>query len=200
MNKRIFGLAIIGILAGVLIVNIIQDERAKNEAKQQMENMLTEADGYDAERILSQGAAKGDIPPDFELETLDGETVKLSDLSGKKVLLNFWASWCGPCKAEMPHMENFFKEKADQHNVEIIAVNMTQSEKIGDKREKVEKFREEYGLTFPILLDIDGDVERQYGIIAIPTTFFIGTNGVIQNKIVGPMDEEMMEKLVKELN
>ena len=71
------------------------------------------------------GFKPGDTPPDFELATLSGELVRLSDYKGKKVILNFWASWCGPCKAEMPHMEKYYKKNKDAENVEIIAVNLT---------------------------------------------------------------------------
>ena len=82
--------------------------------------------------------------------------MKLSDLKGKKVILNFWASWCGPCKAEMPHMQKYYKKYKDNDNVEIIAVNLTKAERRGMKG--VEEFIEAYGLTFPIPLDKEGTV------------------------------------------
>ncbi|MBS4178321.1 redoxin domain-containing protein [Lederbergia citrea] len=201
MTKKIFGIALIGILASILIVNIIQDAREKKNNAAVNEEFLIENAGDD-EYIdaISEGLAEGDIPPDFELTTFDKEKVRLSDYKGKKVILNFWASWCGPCKAEMPHMEKFYQEKAKDLNVEIIAVNLTNSEHGLNKLDKVQKFIHDYGLTFPIPLDETGEVGDTYRTITIPTSYIIDTKGLISKKIMGPMDEEMMEKLVKDID
>ncbi|MBS4195447.1 redoxin domain-containing protein [Lederbergia citri] len=197
MTKKIFGLSLVAILAGILIVNLIQDARAKKidtfEQEKYAIDSTNEVEG------LNEGLSQGDIPPDFELTTLEGEKVRLSDFNGKKVILNFWATWCPPCRAEMPHMENFYKKHAEKMNVEIIAVNLTAEERGGNGPEKVKKFIEEYGITFRVPLDEAGEVADKYRIIPIPTSYLIGTNGVVQKKILGPMDEEMMVKLVKDL-
>ncbi|MGX5583179.1 thiol:disulfide interchange protein [Bacillus thuringiensis] len=134
--------------------------------------------------------------PDFELTKLDGTNVKLSDLKGKKVILNFWATWCGPCQQEMPDMEAFYKEHKE--NVEILAINYTPSEK-GGGEEKVSNFAKEKGITFPILLDKNIDVTTAYKVITIPTSYFIDTKGVIQDKFIGPMTQKEMEKRVAKL-
>ena len=105
---------------------------------------------------------KGSIPPDFELSTMAGDVVKLSDFKGKKVILNFWASWCGPCKAEMPHMQKYYKKYKESDNVEIIAVNLTTEERRGLKG--VKEFIEIYDLTFPIPLDKEGTANEDYQI------------------------------------
>ena len=144
------------------------------------------------------GLEKGKASPNFELPTLSGENMKLTDYKGKIVILNFWASWCGPCKVEMPHMQNYYKKNKDAANVEIIAVNMTSEERGGQK--SIQKFVKEYGLTFPILLDNDGEVLDLYNIITIPITYVIDTDGVISQKILGPMDEKMINELVENLN
>ena len=96
------------------------------------------------EIIARNGIEIGKSAPDFELTKLDGTNVKLSDLKGKKVILNFWATWCGPCQQEMPDMEAFYKEHKE--NVEILAVNYTPSEKVGE--EKVSNFIKEKELLF----------------------------------------------------
>lgn len=200
MTKKIFGLTLVALLACVLIVNIIQDARAKKEdIAVQEQYYIDSPNDVEGMEEYNEGVTEGDIPPDFELMTLDGEKIRLSDFNGKKVILNFWATWCPPCRAEMPHMENFYKKNAEKLNVEIIAVNLTANEKGGNGPEKVKKFIEDYGLTFHVPLDEEGEVGDKYRIIPIPTSFLIGTNGVIQKKILGPMDEEMMEKLVKDL-
>ena len=148
------------------------------------------------EIIARNGIEIGKSAPDFELTKLDGTNVKLSDLKGKKVILNFWATWCGPCQQEMPDMEAFYKKHKD--NVEILAINYTPSEK-GGGVEKVSNFAKEKGITFPILLDKNIDVTTAYKVITIPTSYFIDTKGVIQDKFIGPMTQKEMEKRVAKL-
>jgi len=120
----------------------------------------------------------GKLAPDFELQSLDGKTVSLSDFRGKAVLLNFWATWCGPCRAEMPFLQQVHEEWADKGLV-ILAVN------IGEGQSEVEEFMEEFGLSFLALLDTDREVALQYNVRAIPTTYFIDKEGVIQELKVG---------------
>ncbi|ARO58232.1 MULTISPECIES: redoxin domain-containing protein [Bacillus cereus group] len=148
------------------------------------------------EIIARNGIEIGKSAPDFELTKLDGTNVKLSDLKGKKVILNFWATWCGPCQQEMPDMEAFYKEHKE--NVEILAINYTPSEK-GGGEEKVSNFAKEKGITFPVLLDKNIDVTTAYKVITIPTSYFIDTKGVIQDKFIGPMTQKEMEKRVAKL-
>lgn len=144
---------------------------------------------------LKTGIEEGNIAPDFQLTTIDGKSMKLSEQRGKKVFLNFWATWCPPCRAEMPDMENFYKDQKNNSFV-ILAVNYTTQEK---NKDDVQRFVEDFGLTFPILLDLDGSISSHYQIFTIPTTFVIDSNGVIQKKIVGPLNKEMMEKLVSSI-
>lgn len=131
---------------------------------------------------------------DFELQTLDGETIRLSYYEGKKVVLNFWATWCPPCKAEMPHLQKFYEEHHEE--VEIIAVNLTS---IDNGKDRVALFIEDYQLTFPIPLDEEGVYGDVYEAITIPTSYFIDTEGKIVQKVVGPMDEQMLERITSEI-
>ena len=149
-----------------------------------------------AENPVNQGTGKGDAAPDFTLTTLDGKEVSLSDYKGKKVVLNFWTSWCPPCKAEMPHMQNYYEDMSEEANVEILAVNLTNKDNGVDE---VSSFVEDYGLTFPIPMDEEGQIGNAYKVIPIPTTYMIDTNGIIQNMIVGPMNEEMLIDSVDKL-
>ncbi|MEH6890209.1 TlpA disulfide reductase family protein [Bacillus sp. JJ864] len=148
------------------------------------------------EVIAQNGIEIGKVAPDFELSKLDGTKVKLSDLKGKKVIVNFWATWCGPCQREMPDMQEFYSKY--QKDVEILAVNYTASEGT-DGKEKVRKFAEEKGVTFPILLDTDIKVTTTYKVLTIPTSYFVDTKGVIQDKFIGPMTVQEMEKRVADL-
>ena len=201
MKRNFFGFMLIVVLAGIVIVNVLQDiQEKKKETLAQEETLTQSASDEVSAGSISKGLSQGDIPPDFELKTLDGKTIRLSEYKGEKVILNFWASWCPPCKAEMPHMENYYKTKAKEKNVEILAVNLTNVERGGNKLEIVKNFVNEYGLTFPILLDENGEVGNTYQTITIPTSYLIDTKGLIYKKVVGPMDEEMIEKLVKEMD
>ena len=151
------------------------------------------------------GLNNGDTPPDFTLTSLDGNDVTLSELRGKKVVLNFWATWCPPCKAEMPHMQNYYEQYAKKDNVEIIAVNLTSEERdvtVDAKIDSVMTFRDSFDLTFPILLDQDPkkSVGIAYQILTIPTTYFIDSNGYIQRAIRGPMNVEMLKQYVDALD
>ena len=122
----------------------------------------------------------GFAAPDFELETLDGELVRLSDLEGQVVVVNFWATWCAPCRAEMPAIQQVFSQYADRGLV-VLAVNTTYN----DSADAAAEFVEEYGLSFPVLLDKDAGVSRLYQLQGTPTTFFIGRDGLVQDVVLG---------------
>lgn len=143
--------------------------------------------------IAEIGLQEGNKAPDFQLKTLNGNDVKLSDLQGTKVILNFWATWCPPCKAEIPHMQDFY-ESRNKTEVEILAVNLTASEKnLGN----IKEFVRDRNVTFPVLLDQDGDVGDQFRALTIPTSYLIDSNGIVRKKIIGPMDKEMMNQLIE---
>ncbi len=128
---------------------------------------------------------QGFLAPDFSLETTDGQIIRLSELRGKTVVLNFWATWCPPCRAEMPTLERIAQEYADQ-DVILLGINLN----FLDKAAEIQAFLEKYGITFPILLDRQGEVARLYEISALPTTFFIGPDGMIRYVVIGgPISE-----------
>lgn len=122
---------------------------------------------------------KGFSAPHFILYDLENKEFTLSDFRGKVVLLNFWASWCGPCRMEMPSMETIYKELKDK-GFEILAVNLDRG-----GPEKVKGFVSNYKLTFPILLDSGGKIAIKYRITALPTSFLLDQKGIIREKIVG---------------
>ena len=122
--------------------------------------------------------------PEFSLYDLSGSQVGLSDFRGKVVLVNFWATWCAPCRREIPSMERLYRMRRDE-GFEIVAVN---TERISAS--KVASFVEKYGMSFPILLNPQGDVGSRYRVRAIPTSFLLDKNGVISWKIVGGREWE----------
>lgn len=132
---------------------------------------------------------KGFLAPDFTLETLAGETLTLSDFRGQGVLVNLWASWCGPCRAEMPAMQRVYDQYKDQGFV-VLAVNITSQ----DSLTNAVAFAEEHNLTYPILLDVRGEVADAYNMRAFPSSYFVDKDGIITEVIIGgPMAEALLE-------
>lgn len=154
--------------------------------------------------ITPEGSTtQGDIPapqvgfqaPDFELETFAGDRYLLSDLRGKPVLINFWASWCPPCRSEMPAIQKVYDEFRDQGFV-VLGVNSTHQDNLGDAI----TFTQIRKLTFPILLDRDGSVGNLYEVRALPSTFFVDSNGIIQDVVVGgPIAEALLRIRAEQL-
>ncbi|MED1864763.1 redoxin domain-containing protein [Fictibacillus nanhaiensis] len=142
------------------------------------------------------GLKRGSTAPNFSLKTLDGKQVDLKDYRGKKIILNFWATWCPPCREEMPEMEKFYKDYKKQ-DVEILAVNLEYSE---TNTEKVSKFVQEYKLSFPIPLDEKNTIGKQYRAVSIPTSYFIDENGIVCNSHIGPMDYKFMKNEINTMN
>ena len=136
---------------------------------------------------------EGFLAPDFTLERLDGEEIRLSDLRGKVVLLNFWATWCPPCRSEMPAFQEAYADYEEEGFV-ILAVNATRQ----DTPEKVVAFIAEYGLSFPVVLDEKGEVNQLYLVQSLPTSFFIDEEGIIQEVVIGGIAEAMVRSRVEE--
>ena len=154
-------------------------------------------------RVSSQDALAGEsaVPrvgfraPDFELSTPQGTQISLSDLRGQAVIINLWASWCPPCRAEMPALQKVY-ETYHKQGLEILAVNATNQ----DDAQSAVEFSSQLGLTFPILLDNDGAISRLYQLHSLPTTYFVGRDGSIQEvEVGGPMSEALLRVRVERM-
>jgi thiol-disulfide isomerase/thioredoxin len=128
-------------------------------------------------------------PINFTLPLLDGTTQTLSDLKGNVVFLNFWATWCPPCRMEMPSMETLYQELKDRGLI-IIAVNA------GETEEQASAFMQEGGLSFPVALDRTGFVSAQYGVQAIPTTYILDRWGLIVARMIGSIEWDSLEMII----
>ena len=138
---------------------------------------------------------QGFLAPDFELKTPTGESVKLSDLRGQAVLVNLWATWCPPCRAEMKTIETVYNEYKDQGFV-VLAVDMTYQDNPLD----IVPFVNEQGLTFPVLLDETGDMANAYQLKSLPSSYFIGRDGIIHEVVIGgPMAEALLRTRVEDI-
>lgn len=125
----------------------------------------------------------GSLAPDFELTDAQGNPVRLSDHRGQPVLLNFWATWCGPCRLEMPAIQ----ERYEAHELTVFAINFDES------ADQVRQFGEELGLTFPLLLDPGGVIQQLYRVRGYPTSMFLDEEGIVQALHIGIMTESQLD-------
>ena len=130
-----------------------------------------------------------DLAPDFTVCDKDGNPVSLYSLLGKPVVLNFWASWCGPCKSEMPEFDALYQELGDE--VTFMMINVTTSE---ESKADPEQLIADLGYTFPVYYDLEGEAVSVYGVSAFPTTFFIGAGGEAVAYAVGAIDGSTLRR------
>lgn len=188
MKKWIFIIVLIGVV-GWTVSEFVMDNDSKKQSEAEPENDITAIDSE-----TETGLEKGDVAPDFTLKTIDGETVQLSDLRGEKILLNFWATWCPPCRAEMPDMQKYHEVHDDGI---ILAVNLVETEQ---NMGQIEDFLTEYGITFQILLDESTEVSSLYDAHALPTSYLIDKEGDIYMKAIGAIDYDLLVEQFNEMN
>ena len=146
---------------------------------------------------LDEAPIVGFLAPDFSLETAVGQTLTLSELiqtngaSGQPVVLNFWASWCGPCRVEMPSLQ----QASVKYNGRVAFVGVNQ----GEDWPTVLDFGSEYNVTYPLVVDPDNLVNRQYEVNSLPTTVIIDQNGVVREVIIGILSEAVLQSRVESL-
>jgi thiol-disulfide isomerase/thioredoxin len=136
-------------------------------------------------------AALDEAAPDFRLAGLDGVVTRLADLEGRPVVLNFWATWCGPCKEEMPLLEAAYRRA--NGSLHVLAINYREPDDLASG------FRDEIGLTLPVLLDLSGAVGDQYGVRGLPVTYFIDAAGIVRGVRIGSLTEELLNTQLAEL-
>lgn len=138
---------------------------------------------------------QGFLAPDFELKTPTGESIKLSDLRGQAVLINLWATWCPPCRAEMQSIERVYQEYKEQ-GFTVLAVNMTYQ----DDPLSVMPFVNEQKLSVPILLEETGEMAQAYQLRSLPSSYFVGKDGIINEVVIGgPMSEALLRTRIEAL-
>lgn len=182
MSERLFGMVRMGVLGtSVLAVGC---DAAPGDA---VSGPASDPPPVQTQRQERPGLRVGSVAPNFQLRDLSGTPIALSDYRGKVVLINFWATWCGPCRIEMPGMERLYRE-FDRKGFEILAVS-TDQQGVAVTR----PFRDEIGLTFPILHDSDFRVGVAYGARTLPMTFLVDRHGIITHRIFGARDWQSPE-------
>ncbi len=175
-REIVFGIC--GVLAGLLVLSGVWVLAGRNEDPFPQ---VTQVEPYPA--------------PDFALQALDGSTVRLGDYRGQVVLLNFWGTWCEPCKAETPALQAAYERFKDEGLV-IIGVDLLYTERQARRDiEDVKAFARTYGVTYPLVLDEDGGVSRAYAINPIPTTYIIDPEGNVRYIRISELRESDIERL-----
>ncbi|MGE5675839.1 MAG: TlpA family protein disulfide reductase [Mycobacterium leprae] len=142
-------------------------------------------------KAAGTGIAIGKPAPDFELKTVDGQSMKLSDLKGKAVILNFFATWCPSCKEETPLLQQTYQD--NQRNLVVLAVDLDESDVA------IKAYQTGYHVTYPIVIDKNDRVMKQYDIVPLPTTYFIDKNGIVRDRWTGGITKAKMPALLKKI-
>lgn len=151
------------------------------------------AQGVPAENAAMETPGEGKVAPDFTLTSTDGKTIRLSDFRGKVVVLDFWATWCPPCKAEIPDFIKLYSQYKDD-GFQMLGVSLDRG-----GLDAVKPFMKDYGVNYPIMLGNDQVVSDYGGISGIPTTFVIDKQGVIRASFIGYRPASVFEKLIQQL-
>ncbi|WP_121661138.1 TlpA disulfide reductase family protein [Metabacillus litoralis] len=138
---------------------------------------------------------KGEKAIDFTLKTTEDEKLNLGNLKGNVLVLTFWTTWCSYCQEEMAELKKFYKEKKLE-GIEIIGVNITSAE---NSQKEVIQFVQQSKLPFPVVLDVNGEVSKRYQVIGIPTSYIIDENGMIREKVLGPITAEVLHQALLDL-
>jgi peroxiredoxin len=136
-------------------------------------------------------AGVGDVAPSFQAADLAGATVSLDDFRGRVVVVNFWATWCPPCRVELPELDAYQAAMGDR----IVVLGIDTGEPSGT----VEPFVRQHGLRFPILLDEGGSISAAYGVTGLPTSLIVDRSGVVRERVTGPMTRDALARRVERL-
>jgi cytochrome c biogenesis protein CcmG/thiol:disulfide interchange protein DsbE len=176
LSRRELTLALVGVLAGLLVLTLVWT-----------------LSGRSAQPALPPVGELNRPAPDLALPGLDGSNVQLSDYHGKIVLVNFWGTWCEPCKDETPALQAAYQKLRGQGLV-VVGVDLRNQERAGEAGDAdVRNFTARYGVSYPIALDIEGEMARAFRIYPIPTSYFIDKTGTIRYVRVGPLTAEDLE-------
>lgn len=183
-------------------------KKQKNQSAAQQKN--TGQDNTSGEKETSAGESKQEekkendqretVPSiDFTLQDQYGNTHTLSEYKGKTVFLNFWATWCGPCRNEMPEIQKLHEEYEAQEDSDVVILGIAAPDLGGEaSEEEIKAFLEENGYTYPVVMDTTGEIFSSYGISAFPTTFMIDKDGNVYGYVSGQLSEDVMRNIIEQ--
>ena len=173
-------------------ITLSEAQTSDKQNLEKEENAGSDISSEQGGSVESDSNDDSEIPaaPDFTVYDIDGDAVSLSDFIGKPVVINFWASWCGPCKMEMPEFEEKFNELGG--DIQFLMVNLTDGNR--ETRETAISYIEESGYTFPVYFDTDQDAAYTYGVYSIPSTYFIGADGSAVAMAQGAIDGSVLDR------
>lgn len=186
----LIGLVFVLLLGGAYILyDRLGQSYAPDQLATQTQPDTEAATGTAAEATQQTTAAAQLAAPDFTVYDQDGNEVHLSDYFGKPIILNFWASWCGPCKMEMPDFHEKYLTLGDE--IHFLMVNMTTGR---ETRESADAFIAQQGYTFPVFYDMDADAAYTYGAYSLPTTYFISAEGYVVARATGAISADTLQQ------
>ena len=179
---------IVTLAAGALTVRAADTETAAESVAEDITENMTE----ELTEEMTEEEDGAVFAPDFIVYDAEGEQVSLSDFAGKPVIINFWATWCPPCRSELGYFEEAYKAYGD--DIEFMMIDMTDGTQ--ETVEGVQAFTEENGYTFPVYYDQDADAAYTYGIYAIPVTVAVNEDGTVSFGRVGALEQETLQKVI----
>lgn len=196
--KRLFGIVLLVLISALISACSSQEEAIERPSFLTVTpipeaNVNLMLDGKMLDEAPAQPPGIAQVAPDFAYTLPDGTTQKLSDLRGKKVLLNFWATWCGPCQVEMPEMQ-YASKVYEKEDLVILAINRSETP------ETIRPFAAKFGITFPIVVNSNNDIGEAYGVRGLPTSYFINSDGTVNYIQIGVVSTELIETRLEEMN
>lgn len=185
---------VVVLMFGLIVTGCSTKDQTTSSNQTDASKQTEQVDSKEKDNSMTEGVAVGNLAPKFELKSLDGKNISFPSKSGKPAMIFFWASWCGYCKKETPAIVELAKKY--EGKVEFFGINTTNRDDV----EAANDYVQQYGIPFPTLLDMKGEVGKKYQLQGTPTYYFVDANGVMVDAHIGAVGKEMIEQSLQKLN